>query len=593
MFDVTCPHRKLQDFGEAFCKASADDAAVPLQTNHFALVIEASPSALVMVGPDGTIEMVNRQAEKIFGYSREQMLGQKLEILLPERYRSRHPELRGRFLADASVRPMGEGRDLYGLRQDGTEFPVEIGLNPIEISGTTMLLAAVLDISERRRAEQHIQYLAFHDTLTGLANRAMLNDRLAQALAHSKRYGSSIAVLTLDLDRFKFINDAYGHAAGDRVLVHVAERLRGTIRSSDTIARTGGDEFVVILSDFDGPAAVAELAKRVVALLTAPIDIGERIVTIGGSVGIALCPADGETADELLKNSDVALYRAKSEGGCTYRLFAREMDLEVSDRNALAQDLRQAIGTDQLMMHFQPQFNTDTGGVTGFEALLRWRHPVRGNISPAIMIPLAETTRLIQPLGTWALEASCTAAMSWPVPHRVAVNLSAAQFRGGDLPEIVTDILQRTGLPPCRLEIEVTESLLLDDTELALTVLRSLKRLGISVALDDFGTGYSSLSYLRMFPFDKIKIDKSFIRGLENDPGARSIVSAILAMGRSLGMEVIAEGIETEQQLAIMRQLRCGEVQGFLLGKPMPGEAVFQYLEDIAQQKRQQLEKTA
>jgi diguanylate cyclase (GGDEF)-like protein/PAS domain S-box-containing protein len=554
------------------CARPLNNALPALPEDPFARVIEASPSALVMVGPDGTIEMVNRQAERIFGYERQLMLGQALEILLPERHRSRHPELRGRFLTDASVRPMGVGRELFGMRQDGSEFPVEIGLNPIEINGKTMLLAAVLDITERRRAERHIQFLAYHDALTGLANRAVLNDHLSQALAHAKRDGTAVAVLTLDLDRFKFINDAYGHAAGDRVLVAVAERLRNAVRASDTVARTGGDEFVIVMWDFDRPAVEVEVARRVVAMLSAPIDIGDRAVTIGGSVGIALFPADGETVDELLQSSDVGLYRAKAQGGSTFRLYSREMDREVRERSALAQDLREAIGTDQLNMHFQAQFTTDTLEITGFEALLRWQHPVKGHISPAVMIPLAEASRLILRLGTWIIEASCTAAMGWPVPHRVAVNLSAAQFRDGDLPGIVADILRRTGLPAGRLELEVTESLLIEDTEVALTVLRSLKKLGVTIALDDFGTGYSSLSYLRMFPFDKIKIDKSFIGELDTDPGARSIVGAILAMGRNLDMDVIAEGIETEQQLAIMRRLCCPEIQGFLLGKPMPGE---------------------
>jgi diguanylate cyclase (GGDEF)-like protein/PAS domain S-box-containing protein len=551
---------------------------LPLPEDQLARVIEASPSALVLVGPDGTIEMVNRQAERIFGYDRQSMLGARLEMLMPERYRCRHLELRARFLADASVRPMGEGRELFGLHQDGSEFPLEIGLNPIEINGKTMLLAAILDITERRRAEQRIQFMAYHDALTGLANRTLLTDRLSQALTHTKRTGSSVAVLTLDLDRFKFINDAYGHAAGDQVLVEVAERLRKTVRVSDTVARIGGDEFIIVQCDFDRPTAAVELARRVVAMLSAPIDIGSRSVSIDGSVGIALCPTDGETADDLLKNSDVALYRAKAQGGCTFRLFAREMDMEIGDRSALAQDLGEAIGTAQLQMHFQPQFTSDISLITGFEALLRWQHPVRGNIPPAIMIPLAESSGLILQLGAWVLEASCAAAMTWPVPHRVAVNLSPAQFRGADLPNLVADILNRTGLPSCRLELEVTESLLIDNTDLALTVLRSLKKLGVTIVLDDFGTGYSSLSYLRMFPFDKIKIDKSLIRELEEDPSARSIVGAILAMGRSLDVDIIAEGIETEEQLTIIRKLHCAEIQGFLSGKPMPGEMVGPYL---------------
>jgi predicted signal transduction protein with EAL and GGDEF domain len=324
-------------------------------------------------------------------------------------------------------------------------------------------------------------------------------------------------------------------------------------------------------------------------VLTLPFDISDRSVTIGTSVGIALYPGDGSTPADLLKNSDIALYRAKADGRGAFRMFEPEMDSEIRDQRAIEQDLRAAIGTDQLSLYFQPQFATDTRIVTGFEALLRWQHPTRGNISPVIMIPIAEKSRLISRLGAWVIEAACTSAMTWPVPHRVAVNLSAAQFRDGDLPAQVADILHRTCLPACRLELEVTESLLIDGTEQALEALRSLKGMGVRIALDDFGTGYSSLSYLRRFPFDKIKIDQTFIRGLGEDPSARSIVDAILAMGRSLDMKVIAEGIETEQQLQILRGQLCAEVQGFLLGRPMPAADVGRYLE-VKSEKISQIE---
>jgi predicted signal transduction protein with EAL and GGDEF domain len=304
-----------------------------------------------------------------------------------------------------------------------------------------------------------------------------------------------------------------------------------------------------------------------------------KLVDIGGSVGIALFPGDGAAADDLLKNSDVALYRAKADGRGAFRMFEPRMDLEIRERRSIERDLRCAIVNNQLKLQFQPQFASDTKLITGFEALLRWEHPIRGHISPTVMIPIAEASGLILDLGAWVIEAACAAAVTWSVPHRVAVNLSAAQFRDGDLPGLVSEVLRRTGLPACRLELEVTESLLMDSADLALKALRSLKRMGVSIALDDFGTGYSSLSYLRLFPFDKIKIDKSFIRGLGEDPCALSIVDAILAMGRSLDMDVIAEGIETEQQLTILRSQQCSEVQGFLLGRPIPSDDVNQYID--------------
>ena len=415
--------------------------------------------------------------------------------------------------------------------------------------------------------------------MTGLPNRVLLNDRLSQAFARARRTAKPVAALTLDLDRFKEINDTHGHDGGDRVLVQAAKRLRNVVRAGDTVARTGGDEFVIIQCDAVQPDAAVELAQRLIDIFSEPFEIGDELVTLGGSVGIAFNLGEGDTTTDLLKHSDIALYRAKASGRGTFHLFEAAKDLEIRERRTIEQDLRRAIGTDQLTLRFQPQFSCDTQKITGFEALLRWAHPVLGDISPSVMIPIAESSRLIQNLGAWVLETACAAAAKWPVPHRVAVNLSPAQFRHVDLPDLVADILCRTGLPAWRLELEVTESLLIDSPGVALTALRSLKRMGVRIALDDFGTGYSSLSYLRQFPFDKIKIDKSFIHGLAEDPCALSIVDAILAMGRSLDMDVVAEGIETEQQLAILREHHCSEVQGFLLSCPLPEEAVWEYID--------------
>jgi diguanylate cyclase (GGDEF)-like protein len=533
---------------------------------------------LMMIAADDTVAICNRRARELLELPAELMNRQPRwsDVL---KYQSDASEF---TRTDASLQEfisrsaLLDGPLVYDRERPNGSF-LEVRTTPLPEGKA---VRTYTDITDRKRAEQRIDFLAHHDGMTGLPNRVLLNDRLTQALAQARRSGKPVAVVTLDLDRFKEINDTYGHDAGDRVLVQAADRLRGTVRAADTVARTGGDEFVVIQCDAPQPQASLELAQRFIEALSQPFDIGNKVVEMGGSIGIALFPGDGETADDLMKHSDIALYRAKADGRGMFRLFEPEMDLDIRERRSIEQDLRRAIGTDQLKVHFQPQFASETRMITGFEALLRWEHPGRGNISPAVLIPIAESSRLILELGAWVIEAACAAAMTWSVPHRVAVNLSPAQFRDGGLPGLVADILRRTGLPACRLELEVTESLLIDSADLALRALRSLKCMGVSIALDDFGTGYSSLSYLRLFPFDKIKIDKSFIRDLGDDPCALSIVDAILAMGRSLDMDVIAEGIETEQQLTILRRRNCSEVQGFLLGRPIPSEAVGQYIDE-------------
>jgi diguanylate cyclase (GGDEF)-like protein len=532
---------------------------------------------LMMIAADDTVAICNRRAMDLLDLPRELMARHPTwnDVL---KYQWKTSEFTH---ADISLQGfIGRGALLEGPLVYDRERPngsfLEVRTTPLP---NGRAVRTYTDITERKHAEQQIDFLAHHDALTGLPNRVLLNDRLSQALAQTRRSGKPVAALTLDLDRFKEINDTYGHDAGDRVLTQAADRLRGAVRATDTVARIGGDEFVVIQCDAQQPETSVELARRLIDALLLPFDIGSRLVSLSGSVGIAVFPGDGGAADDLLKNSDVALYRAKADGRGTFRLFEPEMDLEIRERQFIEQDLRDAIGTDQLQLHFQSQVATDTKMIAGFEALVRWEHPVRGNIPPAVLIPIAEASRLILELDAWVLKAACVDAAKWSVPYRVAVNLSAAHFRQGNLPELVADVLRQTGLPAYRLEIEVTESLLIDSTGVALSALRTLKHMGVNIALDDFGTGFSSLSYLRLFPFDKIKIDKSFIQGLGEDPCALSIVDAILAMGRSLGMDVIAEGVETEQQLAILRRHRCFGVQGFLLGRPIPSEAVSQLID--------------
>jgi diguanylate cyclase (GGDEF)-like protein len=428
-----------------------------------------------------------------------------------------------------------------------------------------------IDITDRKNSEERILHLAHHDGLTGLPNRTLMNDRLCQALNLATRNGGAFAVLALDLDRFKAINDGFGHAVGDKLLILVAARLKRAIRSCDTLARVGGDEFIVLQTDAES-AAAGELAQRLIEALSEPFELNDVQMRIGTSVGIALYPADGESADVLLRNADTALYRAKTNRRSTFCFFEERMDLQQRERWSLEQDLRSAISTDQLRVHYQPIFASATRSIIGFEALLRWQHPVRGDIPPMSFILMAEETGLVLPIGAWVLEEACRTAAAWPEPKRIAVNLSAAQLRSGELPGQVADVLRRTGLAPRLLELEVTETMLINDHRQALETLREVRDMGVQIACDDFGTGYSSFSYIQKLAFDRIKIDRSFVRELGTTSSALRIVQAILAMARSLGMEVTAEGVETEQQFSILREQGCGEIQGFLLGRPMSAE---------------------
>jgi diguanylate cyclase (GGDEF)-like protein/PAS domain S-box-containing protein len=431
-------------------------------------------------------------------------------------------------------------------------------------------VATYEDVTERRRAEDRIVFMARHDALTGLPNRLLFAERIDQAISQIGRSSSGFAVLSLDLDHFKQVNDTLGHPLGDELLRSVAERLTSCIREVDTVSRLGGDEFAILQWGLERPEEAAGLARRIVEILSVPYDLEGQPVTISVSIGISVSPGDGTSYDKLLKNADVALYLAKADGRATWRFFEPEMDVRLQVRRALELDLRDAVANEEFEIFYQPLYDLAENRIGGFEALLRWRHPTRGLVSPTDFIALAEEIGLIVPLGEWVLRNACAAACSWPKHITLAVNVSAVQFKNERLVQIVTDALAMAGLAPRRLELEITESVLLANNVTTLATLHELRNFGVRISMDDFGTGYSSLSYLRSFPFDKIKIDQSFVRMMSAKDGSRAIVRAMTALGSSLGIRTTAEGVETEEQLAWLRNAGCDEAQGYLFSPAVP-----------------------
>ncbi|KAA2237764.1 bifunctional diguanylate cyclase/phosphodiesterase [Salinarimonas soli] len=444
---------------------------------------------------------------------------------------------------------------------------LEIRTVPLETGGA---VRTYTDVTARKQAERRIEHMARHDALTGLANRVLFRERLEGALGRCADRGETAAVLCLDLDQFKAVNDTLGHSVGDVLLKEVAARIVEAVRARDIVARLGGDEFAILQVGLGEPEAAAALAARLVEALGRSFMVDGQLINVGTSIGIALAPADGLDPDLLLKNADLALYKAKADGRGTFRFFESAMDKEVQNRRALELDMREAMAAGEFELHYQPLLDLARDRIVGFEALVRWNHPSRGTISPGIFIPVAEDTGLIVPLGEWVLREACAEAARWPADVRVSVNVSAVQFRQRNLVQLVMSALASSGLAPGRLELEITESVLMQESEASVRILHQLRALGVRIAMDDFGTGYSSLSYLRRFPFDKIKIDRSFVKELSANPESTAIVRAIVSLGRSLGISTTAEGVETHEQLEIVRAEGCTEIQGYLLSPPRP-----------------------
>ena len=541
------------------------ERALAEQNRRFDAALSHMAQGLCMFDPEGRLIVCNRRYAELYRLPPELTApGTSIGTILDHRLTVGTGPRDLPAYRDEQLTSAFQGRpSLYRLElQDGRTM--QICHEPLAGGGW---VATIEDITEAIRAEARIEHMARHDALTGLANRVLFREEMEKALIRVAR-GETIAVLCLDLDHFKSVNDTLGHPIGDRLLEAVTERLLACVRDTDTVARLGGDEFAILQAGIEKPEAAAWLARRLIERIGEPYDIDGHQVVVGTSVGIALAPSDGDNADQLLKNADMALYRAKSDGRRAYRFFEPEMDVRLQARRALELDLRKALADRQFELFYQPLVDLRTEAVSGCEALLRWNHPERGLVSPAEFIPLAEEIGLIVPLGEWVLREACREAAAWPEPMKVAVNLSPAQFKSRNLVQAVVRALAASRLAASRLELEITETVLLLENEATVATLHQLRGFGVRISMDDFGTGYSSLSYLRSFPFDKIKIDRSFVRDLSDKQDCAAIIRAVVGLGTSLGMTTTAEGVETIEQLEQVRAEGCTEVQGYLFSPP-------------------------
>jgi diguanylate cyclase (GGDEF)-like protein/PAS domain S-box-containing protein len=556
-------------------------------------ILEAAPVAFISVDADGLIVDWNGQAELVFGWGRSDALGRKLaSTILPQLVRPAYEH----EIADLRARKSHQDRstriELSAVHKDGREFPLDMTVSHISAGESDLFHLFGRDLSaqkeaddDRRYAEEQLAYQALHDPLTGLPNRTLLIDRIGHALALARRHGTTAALLCADIDNFKLVNDSLGHQAGDELLVQVVRRVQGVLRGSDTVARTGhdmlarvgGDELVFLCESLADESSAIDIAERISATLGEPFAVADERLFVTMSIGITLA-TPGATAGSLIRDADTAMHRAKERGGSRYELSDAETRLRVLNRLRTETELREALDRQQLRVFYQPIVSVQDESVVGAEALLRWEHPEHGLIPPAEFIPLAEETDLIVPFGRWVLEQASTQLAHWHatagrwVPLRVSVNVSARQLTDDHLVHLIPELLKRHRVEPSQLILEITESVLLQETEERVAVLQQLRSLGVRLALDDFGTGYSSLSYLRRYPFDLLKLDRSFVSGLDTTATDLQIAAAVIEMGRALGMTVVAEGVETQEQLTCLRRLGCHFAQGYYFAKPMPAD---------------------
>lgn len=569
----------VRELAEARRRLIASSQA-ELQTQYERLnaAIDNMPQGLCMYDADQNLIISNRFYAEIYGIDPALLVpGTPLRTVLQERAKRTPAILDAEDWVETRLAAVRARESWYVVTDLPDGRSIAVTHRPMPDGGS---IATHEDITERRRAEERIAYLAHHDALTDLPNRVRFREDLDAALGRVD-HGDELAIFCLDLDHFKAVNDTLGHPIGDALLQAVAKRIRRTIGRGDCIARLGGDEFAIVQVPTGEPRGCIPLAERLIETISRPYEIHGHQVVIGASIGIAMAPSDGDDSDSLLKHADMALYRAKEDGRSTYRFFEPEMDVRMQARRALELDLRKALALNEFELFYQPVVSLQTGRVSAFEALLRWRHPLRGLVMPGEFVPLAEEIGLIGPIGAWVLKTACKEAMNWPKSIRIAVNLSPVQFKGGTIALDVVAALGASGLRAERLELEITEAVLLQDTEVTLSTLNQLKDLGVRISMDDFGTGYSSLGYLQKFPFDKIKIDKSFVRDLFNTQEAIAIVRAVTSLSNSLGVSTTAEGVESESQLEQLRNEGCTEVQGYLFSQPKPAHEIDLLLERL------------
>jgi len=555
----------------------AVEDALYVEKERALVTLNSIGDAVLCTDISGNVTYLNLVAESMTGWPREEAIGKPLaEVFKIIDGSTRQPARDPMEMAVAQNRTVGLTVDCVLIRRDAFESAIEDSAAPIHDRAGRVIGAVIVfhDVSAARAMSQQMTHSAQHDVVTNLPNRMLLHDRISQSISLARRQHRPLAVLFLDLDRFKYINDSLGHAVGDQLLQSVAKRLLAGVRNSDTVSRQGGDEFVILLSEISHPEDAATSARKILLSLNAPHSIEGHDLDIAGSIGISIYPGDGEDAETLIKNADTAMYHAKESGRNNFQFFKPEMNLQAVERQSLEGCLRHAVERGEFLLHYQPKINLFTGQITGAEALIRWQHPDRGLISPAQFVPIAEDCGLILPIGRWVLREACKQAREWEdagLPFkRVSVNVSATEFRAKTFLEGVSTTLRETTLQARHLDLELTEGVLMQNAKSTASVLQELKRMGVHLAVDDFGTGYSSLSYLRQFPIDVLKIDQSFVRQISDDPNDSAIVRAIIDMGKNLKQRVIAEGIETQAQLALLQSWHCAEGQGYLFSHPVP-----------------------
>ncbi len=573
-------HRDVDELAETFNVFVENLEGVTNKLALYAKVFENSEEAIIISDAQNRIISVNRAFTRITGYSQEEVVGRNPKLLSSGKQDRDFYEEMWR-----SIRNSGQWQgEIWNRRKSGEIYPewLSISTEKNDRGELSNHIAIFTDITSRKRSEERIRFLAYYDPLTELPNRVLFEEHMSRALAAARRSGNQLALLFLDLDRFKSINDSLGHLAGDLLLQSVARRLKKHIRESDTICRQGGDEFIIVLTGIENPESVIRVAENIVKEMAEPHHIAGQHLVVSFSIGISLFPQDGSTSESLIRNADAAMYHAKDAGRNNFQFFSAEMNSEAFERLSMEGDLRQALRKGEFYLKYQPKMDLKSGNLIGMEVLLRWRHGEKGEIPPAKFIPIAEECGLISPIGDWVLETACRQCQRWrdsgSFSLPISVNISALQFRQQKISDTISRILEETGLDPKLLELELTESMVMQNAQETMVTLAELKKLGVALSIDDFGTGYSSLNYLRYFPLDRLKIDRSFVRHISTVEADAAITRTIISMGHSLNLKVIAEGVETSAQLEILKDQGCDEIQGFYYSEPLLPEEFERYL---------------